>query len=234
VLCFRDKRYLKALAVDTTKGRGAPQNGALRIADGDKTVLSVPHELLFCYRDGAQYSPEPIDVSRETCISRARTFLLDNALVDAGALRLDRVVTLNRMVASREEVSCKRFTSSPHIARYRIIFKRRVGSLPLFGETRDTIAIEIGRGGRIVSLTSSFRNGRPARAGELVKPCFRSAEEARRGLAWWGTVVHVAPGMFPTDTGSYVPAYMAVRMVSGEAPLQVGYFRQDTLDPLSF
>jgi hypothetical protein len=198
------------------------------------------------HRDGSFYYRNPeayiskedsVILTRDECIDRAFSLLVDHSIVTPMEIELDSVISIRQMAASEEEIATGVFNSEPEVIGYISVFKRKVGRLPILSNQVDTIKIEITRDGEVASLVSNYKHGRVLTEREAVQAPFTTVKEAQESLSWMGPVDDVEAGLLPMENGDYVPVYKVTTLdVDSTSSLhpEVQYLRQDTLEPVSF
>lgn len=176
-------------------------------------------------------------LTKEECIDKAFSLLLDHSIVTQKEVELNSVISICQMVASEEEISTGVFNSEPEVIGYISVFKRKLGGLPILSNRVDTIKVEISGNGEVASLISNYKHGRILTERQLVQPLFATVKETKESLSWMGTIDDIEAGLLPLEDGDYVPVYKVTTLDAGSTSLPsltVQYLRQDTLEQVSF
>jgi len=206
---------------------------------GSQDEARVDHtDSSFCYRNPEAYisNEDSIILTRDECIDRAFSLLVDHSIVTPKEIELDSVISIRQMAASEEEIATGVFNSEPEVIGYISIFKRKLGRLPILSNQVDTIKIEITRDGEVASLVSNYKHGRVLTEHESIQAPFATVKEAQESLSWMGPIDDVEAGLLSFENGDYVPVYKVTTLdedsTSSPHP-EVQYLRQDTLEPVS-
>jgi len=129
------------------------------------------HDGSFSYRNPRVYenSEDSIVLTKEECIDKAFSLLVDHSIVTPREVELDSVISIRQMVASKEEISTGVYNSEPEVIGYISVFKRKLGRLPILSNQVDTIKVEISGSGEVASLISNYKHGRILTERQLVR-----------------------------------------------------------------
>jgi hypothetical protein len=205
------------------------QNGAyLDSADGS-----------FLYRNPEVYTSNDnaSALTRSECIDMAFSLLVDHDIVKPKELALDRVFSVSQTMVSQDDITGEILDTESEVLGYVIVFKRRLGDLPILSNQVDTIRIEMTRSGEVASLISNYRHGRVLTRHESVTSSLTDVQSVQAELAWLGAVDAVEAGLLPLENGDYVPVYKVTTTETDSSAMpspQVQYLRQDTLEPVPF
>jgi len=187
-----------------------------------------------CYQDADVLSRTgPCELSEEECILRASTFLLGNKIVGPNEVEIERVISVNCMVATTDEIASESYSCEPTVTRYVVVFKRKLGELPILTNETDTIRVEVGQNGKIASLVSRYKYGRRTRMREATKGKLPNVRQAKVAFSALGAVRNVQAGILPMPDGTYLPAYEVTSLAPRDELFprpQITYHRVDTLE----
>jgi len=228
-------RYLDVFGLQSTTtlfGRFKEQ-ATYKISDKRQICINRGSGSLYYQDAGVLAQTGPCGLSQDECILQASAFLLGNKIVGPNEVEIDSVISVNWMAATTDEIATGSYSSNPVIARYIIVFKRKLGNLPVLTNDTDTIRVEIGQNGKIASLVSHYKYGRRISALEATKGRLPNVRQAKAALSPSGVVRNVKAGILPADDGTYLPVYEVTTLASGDELLprpQVTYHRMDTLE----
>jgi len=233
-------KYREVFGIAKDRTPQGKMNKGLTIwkTDESRTVVVDPRTGSLHFRDieADRECIGPCKLTEDQCAERAVSLLVAHGIVASEELSVDRIISVNRMTATEEEIATNIYMSGPQVIRYIVVLKRNMGELPILTNDTDTITVEFGSAGRLVSLSSEYSYGRTFVSRTPVVPCFRRVDEATSALALPGTVRDLRAGLMPLEDGSYVPVYEVVATgdASGLASqLTVDYYRVDTLEPVT-
>lgn len=234
------KRYLDIFGLGETDPMYEQRKKQTIYQLDDSDEARVDHQDgSFSYRNPRAYesNEDSIMLTKEECIDKAFSLLLDHSIVTQKEVELDSVISICQMVASEEEISTGVFNSEPEVIGYISVFKRKLGGLPILSNRVDTIKVEISGNGEVASLISNYKHGRILTERQLVQPLFATVKETKESLSWMGTIDDIEAGLLPLEDGDYVPVYKVTTLDAGSTSLPsltVQYLRQDTLEQVSF
>ena len=208
----------------------------------DRAVYTIDEKRQVCInnRTGSLYYHDadvsaltgPCQLSKDECIDRAVSVLIDSQIVSPTEVEVDSVISEHYMVATTDGTD-NASGSEPKVARYTVVFKRKLGGLPILTNDTDTIRVEIGQSGKVASLVSHYRYGRKTVKAAPVQGTLPAVSEAKARLSTDGTIRDVQAGMLPLVDGTYIPVYEVTTLKSGPDMLtqpEVTYYAMDTLE----
>lgn len=234
------KRYLDIFGLGQTDPmyEQRQEHAIYQLDDSDEARVDL-QDGSFYYRNPEAYisNEDSITLTKEDCIDKAFSLLVDHSIVTPKEVELDSVISIRQMAASEEEIRTGIYNSEPEVIGYISVFKRRLGELPILTNQVDTIKVEISVNGEVASLISNYKHGRVLTERELVRPLLATVKEAQESLSWMGTIDDIEAGLLPLEDGDYVPVYKVTTSDADSTAmpsLTVQYLRQDTLEPVSF
>lgn len=234
------RKYMHLLGVDkfdAVHGDAKTRKTLCKVDEDRKVVIDSRRGSLY-YRDtkAARTYKGTCQLSKSECIDQALQLLVKNDIVAPEELCVNKTIAVSRWAATANEVASNVYTSSPEIVRYIVVLKRKLGALPILSNDADTITVEIGATGDLVSLTSEYAYGRTVTAQHAVAPIFRTVDEAKSGLPSVGAIRDLRTGLLADEDGGYLPVYEVITMAnsSGLTPRpDVTYYRVDTLEEVT-
>ncbi len=231
-------RFLHALGIQGDVGFSSTlRKQALYHVDDKRFVWVDSGSGHLYYRDTRcqEGDVHPCRLAQEQAVDIASSFLATSQIVGKDEVAVDRVISVNRMVATKEEILSDTRTSDPEVARYIVVFKRNLGTLPILTERCDTVMVEVDPDGEVASLVSHYKCGRTVKKVASLKSRFANLDIAKASLAATLAAKDVKAGILPLEDGVYVPVYEVTTLgiaADGTPNPRIDYLRMDTLQPI--